>query len=215
MKYSLRVATVAGIDINLHASFVLVLGLGAWPWLMWGARGALFGAGMSLLIFACIALHELGHSLVAKAFGIPVTDITLTPIGGVAILKDRPKTPTQELLIAIAGPAVNVVLAGIFWGIAVALLGTDGLTDAPDDRALSEADLARLLAAGGAGALGDVAEEIRRAIEHERPSGSGDDAAVLLFRIDGSGPGGRPSDGVERPSTDAIKIGASQADQRT
>ncbi len=121
MKYSLRVATVAGIDINLHASFVLVLGLGAWPWLMWGARGALFGAGMSLLIFACIALHELGHSLVAKAFGIPVTDITLTPIGGVAILKDRPKTPTQELLIAIAGPAVNVVLAAIFWGIAVVL----------------------------------------------------------------------------------------------
>ncbi|MCC6433781.1 MAG: serine/threonine-protein phosphatase [Acidimicrobiales bacterium] len=97
----------------------------------------------------------------------------------------------------------------------VLLLYTDGLTDAPDDRALSEADLARLLAAGGAGALGDVAEEIRRAIEHERPSGSGDDAAVLLFRIDGSGPGGRPSDGVERPSTDAIKIGASQADQRT
>ncbi len=121
MKSSLRVATVAGIDINLHASFVLVLGLGAWPWLMWGARGALFGAGMSLLIFACIALHELGHSLVAKAFGIPVTDITLTPIGGVAILKDRPKTPTQELLIAIAGPAVNVVLAAIFWGIAVTL----------------------------------------------------------------------------------------------
>ncbi|MDP1919766.1 MAG: site-2 protease family protein [Myxococcales bacterium] len=121
MKYSLRVATVAGIDINLHASFVLVLGLGAWPWLMWGARGALFGAGMSLLIFACIALHELGHSLVAKAFGIPVTDITLTPIGGVAILKDRPKTPTQELLIAIAGPAVNVVLAAIFWGTAVVL----------------------------------------------------------------------------------------------
>ena len=121
MKSSLRVATVAGIDINLHASFVLVLGLGAWPWLMWGARGALFGAGMSLLIFACIALHELGHSLVAKAFGIPVTDITLTPIGGVAILKDRPKTPTQELLIAIAGPAVNVLLAAIFWGIAVTL----------------------------------------------------------------------------------------------
>lgn len=130
MKSSLRVATVAGIDINLHASFVLVLGLGAWPWLMWGARGALFGAGMSLLIFVCIALHELGHSLVAKAFGIPVTDITLTPIGGVAILKDRPKTPTQELLIAIAGPAVNVVLAGLFWGIAIALLGTEGLADA-------------------------------------------------------------------------------------
>jgi Zn-dependent protease len=130
MKSSLRVATVAGIHINLHVSFILVLGLGAWPWLMWGARGALFGAGMSLVIFACIALHELGHSLVAKSFGIPVTDITLTPIGGVAILKDRPKTPTQELLIAIAGPAVNVLLAVLFAGIGVALVGTEGLVDA-------------------------------------------------------------------------------------
>lgn len=123
MKSSLRVATVAGIDINLHVSFVLVLGLGAWPWLVWGARGAFFGAAMSLAIFACIALHELGHSLVARAYGIPVTDITLTPIGGVAILKDRPRTPTQELLIALAGPAVNVALAALFVVVGVAVEG--------------------------------------------------------------------------------------------
>jgi len=127
MKSSLRVATVAGIDIKLHFSFVLVLGLGAWPWLVWGARGALFGAGMALAIFACIALHELGHSLVARLYGIPVTDITLTPIGGVAILRDRPKTPTQELLIALAGPAVNVVLAALFAGVGLLLEGPGGL----------------------------------------------------------------------------------------
>ncbi len=113
MKQSLRIATIAGIRINLHFTFVLVVVLGAWPWLVFGASGALFGAGMSLAVFACIVLHELGHSLVAKAYGIPVTDITLTPIGGVAVLKDRAKTPTQELLIALAGPAVNVVLAAI------------------------------------------------------------------------------------------------------
>jgi Zn-dependent protease len=130
MRSSLRVATVFGININLHVTFVLVLLLGAWPWLMWGPAGALFGAVMSLAVFGCIALHELGHSLVAKAYGIPVTDITLTPIGGVAVLKDRPKTPTQELLIALAGPAVNVVLAFIFLGVGVGLEGLPALVDA-------------------------------------------------------------------------------------
>lgn len=130
MRSSWRVATIAGIHINLHLSFALVLVLGAWPWLVFGAKGALFGAAMSLAVFACIALHELGHSLVARAFGIPVTDITLTPIGGVAVLKDRPKTPTQELLIAIAGPAVNVVLAALFAGIGLAIEGEQALLGA-------------------------------------------------------------------------------------
>lgn len=127
MGRSWRVATIAGIHINLHVSFVLVLVLGAWPWLVFGAKGALFGAAMSLAVFACIALHELGHSLVARVFGIPVTDITLTPIGGVAVLKDRPKTPTQELLIAIAGPAVNVVLAVLFAAVGYLLEGEEAL----------------------------------------------------------------------------------------
>lgn len=130
MKQSLRIATIAGIRINLHFTFVLVLVMGAWPWMVWGARGALFGATMSLAVFACIALHELGHSLVAKAYGIPVTDITLTPIGGVAMLKDRTKTPTQELLIALAGPAVNVVLAGLIAVLAIELEGWDHLVAA-------------------------------------------------------------------------------------
>lgn len=132
MGSSWRVATIAGIHINLHITFALVLVLGAWPWLVFGAKGALFGAAMALAIFACIALHELGHSLVARAFGIPVTDITLTPIGGVAVLKDRPKTPTQELLIAIAGPAVNVVLAALFVGVGLLLEGQAPLVAAAE-----------------------------------------------------------------------------------
>lgn len=130
MKSSLQVARIAGIRINLHVTFVLVLVMGAWPWLVWGAQGALFGAAMSLAVFACIALHELGHSLVALAYGIPVTDITLTPIGGVAVLKDKPKTPTQELLIAIAGPAVNVVLAGVFAAAAIGFEGFEHMREA-------------------------------------------------------------------------------------
>ncbi len=130
MRSSFRIATVAGINLNLHVTFGLVVVMGAWPWLAWGARGALFGGGLSLALFACIALHELGHSLVAKAYGIPVTDITLTPIGGVAMLGDRPRTPTQELLIAIAGPAVNVVLALGFWGLGLLVEGEEVMAHA-------------------------------------------------------------------------------------
>ncbi|MDP3152332.1 MAG: site-2 protease family protein [Archangium sp.] len=109
--WSWRFARVAGIELRVHLSFLLVILLGAWQWGGLGLRGAVFGIVLTLLTFASVTLHELGHSLVAKAFGIPVKDITLYPIGGVARLGRRPKTPGQEFLIAIAGPAVNVVLA--------------------------------------------------------------------------------------------------------
>ena len=111
MGGSLRIARIAGIDIKLHFTFLFVVLLGAWQWGDSGPRGALFGALLTLLMFASVTLHELGHSLVAKAFGIPVKDITLTPLGGIAQLGARPKTPGQELVVALAGPAVNVVLA--------------------------------------------------------------------------------------------------------
>jgi Zn-dependent protease/CBS domain-containing protein len=127
MTGSFRVARVAGIDINLHATFGLVVLWGAWQWGDLGARGMLFGAVLMLLVFASVTLHELGHSLVARAFGIPVRDITLTPLGGVAQLGARPKTPGQEFLIALAGPAVNVVLAAVLGALAVGLYGTGPL----------------------------------------------------------------------------------------
>jgi Zn-dependent protease/predicted transcriptional regulator len=95
-----------------------------------GAKGAAFGAVMTLAAFACVALHELGHSLVAKAFGVPVDTITLTPLGGVAHLRTRPRTPTQELLIAVAGPAVNGVLAVAFVITGLWLEGPDALNQA-------------------------------------------------------------------------------------
>ena len=119
--WSWRFARVAGIELRVHLSFLLVILLGAWQWGGLGLRGAVFGIVLTLLTFASVTLHELGHSLVAKAFGIPVKDITLYPIGGVARLGRRPKTPGQEFLIAIAGPAVNVVLAlGLgAWGVAL------------------------------------------------------------------------------------------------
>jgi Zn-dependent protease len=111
MGSSLRIARIAGIDIKLHVTFVLVLVLAAFQWGGLGPRGALFGVVATLLVFLSVTLHELGHSVVAKAFGVPVKDITLTPLGGIAQLGGRPRTAGQELLIALAGPAVNVVLA--------------------------------------------------------------------------------------------------------
>jgi Zn-dependent protease/CBS domain-containing protein len=131
---SLRIARVAGIDLKVHWTFALVPVMGAMQWGALGPRGALFGAVLMLLIFGFVALHELGHSLVARAFGLPVKDITLMPLGGIALLGKRPKTPGQELLIALAGPAVNVVLAlGLGW-VGVELFGVEAL-----ERALQSA----------------------------------------------------------------------------
>lgn len=114
MKWSFRVARVAGIDVNVHATFGLIVAVGALQWSgQHGARGALFGAALMLALFACVALHELGHSLVARRFGLTVREILLLPIGGVAMFAGRPQKPLHELLIALAGPAVNVVLAAV------------------------------------------------------------------------------------------------------
>lgn len=138
MASSLRIARVAGIELKLHWTFALVPVLGAVQWGGLGPRGAVFGAVLMLLIFGFVALHELGHSLVAKAFGIPVKDITLMPLGGVAMLGKKPKTPGQELLIALAGPAVNVVLALVLGVIGVNLYGVDALKDAVQSARLEQ-----------------------------------------------------------------------------
>lgn len=130
MTGSLRIARIAGIDIKVHFTFLLVVLLGAWQWGSTGPAGALFGALLTVLIFVCVALHELGHSLVALAFGIPVRDITLLPIGGVAQLGRKPDTPGQELLIALAGPAVNVLIAGALFAFTMLAYGSDELTAA-------------------------------------------------------------------------------------
>jgi Zn-dependent protease/CBS domain-containing protein len=109
--WALRIATVAGIPIRLHFTFLLFL-------VYVGLAGRGGSDGLSVLyvlaIFACVVLHELGHSIVALRYGIPVADITLYPIGGVARIEKQPK-PRQELWIAVAGPAVNVVIGLILW----------------------------------------------------------------------------------------------------
>ena len=130
MKWAWKLARIAGIDIRIHVTFLALL-----AWIAWvsyastgTAAGALDGVVLILVVFAIVVLHELGHALTARRFGIKTRDITLLPIGGVASLERMPDEPRQELLVAIAGPAVNFVLAGLFAGIAAAL----GLALVPD-----------------------------------------------------------------------------------
>lgn len=120
MAWAVRIATVAGIPIRLHFTFLLFL-----VYIALAGRGATNGLTVVyvLAVFLCVALHELGHSLVALRDNIPVADITLYPIGGVARIEKRP-TARQELGIAVAGPLVNVVIALALW----AVLGFEGFT---------------------------------------------------------------------------------------
>jgi len=119
MRTSWKLGRVAGIDLYLHPSFFILL-----------AFFATGGIEQLLLItaaFGCVVLHEYGHALMARAFGIGTEDITLYPIGGVARLRRMPKAPGAELLIALAGPAVNVAIALILaLLIALGLLGGPG-----------------------------------------------------------------------------------------
>ena len=130
MNWSFRIAQVFGIDIKIHITFFLILILGAFQWGgPAGLTGAVFGVLLMLLLFTCVTLHELGHSVVALRFGIPVREIILLPLGGVAVIGRNPDKPLHELLIAIAGPLVNVIIAIILLlisGFAVGLNVLDG-----------------------------------------------------------------------------------------
>jgi Zn-dependent protease len=101
---SWKLGRVAGIDVFLHPTFLLLL---AYVGLTQGGIGSVF---LVSSVFGCVLLHELGHALTARRFGIATEDITLYPIGGVARLRRMPRAPGAELLIALAGPAVNVVI---------------------------------------------------------------------------------------------------------
>lgn len=113
MSWSIRLGRLLGIDIYVHLTFFLLL-----AWIVFAQyqrsgdwRVALAELVFVLLIFVIITMHEYGHALMARRFGVKTHDITLLPIGGVARLEKIPQNPVQEFLIAIAGPAVNVALA--------------------------------------------------------------------------------------------------------
>jgi len=105
MRMSWKLGRVAGIDLFLHPTFLILLAyVGA-------TQRGLESILLVSAVFGCVLLHELGHALMARRFGIATEDITLYPIGGVARLCRMPKAPGAELLIALAGPAVNVAIA--------------------------------------------------------------------------------------------------------
>lgn len=122
MNSSLKLFSVRGIDIRIHLTFPLILVWAAFQFGVLGGgglAGATFGVITISLLFVLVTLHELGHSLAALNYGVPVERIVLLPIGGVAQLRHMPDNPRQEFVIALAGPAVNVVLAILMGGTAV------------------------------------------------------------------------------------------------
>lgn len=124
MNWSLKLGRIFGIDIKVHLTFLFILIWGALNY--GGTAGPLYGIVVTLALFILVFLHELGHSLAALRFGIPVKDITLLPIGGLARLERMPEKPLQELMVALAGPLVNVVLAVTLAPLVAVLAITQG-----------------------------------------------------------------------------------------
>ena len=125
MKGSLRVARIAGIEIGIHYSWILIFVLITWSlavgyfpveypgwagWLYW-----LTSAAAALLLFVSVLIHELAHSLVAKSRGLPVKSITLFVLGGVSNLETEPEKPGVEFAVAIVGPLASVAIAAVCW----------------------------------------------------------------------------------------------------
>ncbi len=131
MKWQIKLGRFAGIDVFIHTTFLLLIGwVGYVHWLErrdWGE--ALMGILFILTLFLCVILHEYGHALTARKFGVKTRDITIYPIGGVARLERMPDKPIEELWVALMGPAVNVVIAAILFAYLFLTAGLVPITD--------------------------------------------------------------------------------------
>lgn len=117
MRWSFRVARVSGIDVRLHASFALAVAYFALGFAAtYGLQGAAFGALSIVAVFVSLALHELGHGLMARRLGLTVSEILLLPMGGVSRFANAPRKPRHEISIALTGPLANAVCALLLYG---------------------------------------------------------------------------------------------------
>jgi Zn-dependent protease/CBS domain-containing protein len=129
MKGSLRIARIAGIDIRIHYTWILIFVLITWslavsyfPTEYPGWDGAVYwitSMVAALLLFVSVLIHELAHSIIAKSRGLPVKSITLFLLGGISNLENEPENPGLEFMVAISGPLSSLALAGIFWGVGI------------------------------------------------------------------------------------------------
>src|SRR5713226_6359404 len=125
MGWSVNIGSIAGTAVRIHITFLLFL---VWvfgaSYVSGGVDAAWSGLAFMVLLFACVLAHEFGHIFTARAFGVATPDVTLLPIGGVARLERIPEKPSEELLVAIAGPLVNVAIAVVLIGVAPTHLST-------------------------------------------------------------------------------------------
>src|SRR5215210_7810014 len=145
MLWSLPIAVIAGTVVRVHITFLLFLvWIAGTHWRLGGQTVALDGVIFIVLLFACVVAHEFGHIFAARRYGIRTPEVTLWPIGGVASLERIPDNPREELVVALAGPAVNVVIAGVLVLFLGANLDGAAIAELENPRA---ALLARLAAA--------------------------------------------------------------------
>jgi Zn-dependent protease len=131
MRWQWKLGTFAGIDVFVHATFLLLVGwVGYSYWLEHGTWAKVVeGIAFILALFLCVVLHEYGHALTARKYGIKTRDITLYPIGGVARLERLPDKPIEELWVALMGPAVNLIIAAILFTILYLSGGPTSMTN--------------------------------------------------------------------------------------
>jgi Zn-dependent protease/CBS domain-containing protein len=117
MRWSWKIGRFAGIDVYVHATFLLLI---LWVVVLHWIEGrslqaVLSGVAFIVALFTCVVLHEFGHALTARHYGIPTKDITLLPIGGVSRFERMPSDPWQEFRVAVAGPLVNAGIAALLY----------------------------------------------------------------------------------------------------
>lgn len=120
MGWSIKLFTLGGTAVRMHLTFLLLLAwIAAVQWARGTPQDAISGVLFIIVLFACVVLHEFGHIWAARRYGIRTPDVTLLPIGGVASMERMPEKPSQEIAVALAGPAVNAVIALVL----IAVLG--------------------------------------------------------------------------------------------